>query len=633
MPLASDREQDNARQEAEAQTTGLAQDGQGLETRPDTTVLKAGLKHPDPEIQSLRKLIFEQELDLLRKLERQMADPIQHAQDLSTVIAEALLIRSRKDTKLQRTIEPMVEELLSEAIRKKPMDFVNVLFPLMGPAIRRSIAETFRSMLESFHKTVEYIFSWRGLKWRWEALRTGKSFSEVVLLNTLAYRVEQIFFIHAETGLVLSHVSSEGVETQDADMVSAMFTAIQDFVRDAFSTGAENSLNSLQLGEHTIFVERGQFAYLACVVRGTAPMEFRQKLGDVFSLMLARYNEALQRFDGDTKPFEAADWELEGLLETHYMDENEPVPLWAKLIPALVLLFAIMGGGWLYYEKRQEAATREKHYAFMQSSAEKIATAPGLILLQAKEISPGHWEYVFQKDAMAPDPAKVLSDMGIARDSYDLRIIPYISYEPAMVAERIKERITPPSSVTMDFSEGVLRLSGTAPMGWILNARQEALALPGVDKVDMSGLTDPRINELQTMVREVESTVVRFDMGKATPIPEDTAKLAKAMDTLVKIERLGREMNIAVSLTIYGHADATGSDKRNFEISEARTRTLAAMLYTRGASIPIAMYGMGSEHARRDGIRINPDRESRKVELKVHLAQLPSRDNILNILR
>ena len=38
--------------------------------------------------------------------------------------------------------------------------------------------------------------------------------------------------------------------------------------------------------------------------------------------------------------------------------------------------------------------------------------------------------------------------------------------------------------------------------------------------------------------------------------------------------------------------DTVGSDKRNYEISQARTRTIAAMLYARGSSIPIAMYGL-----------------------------------------
>jgi OOP family OmpA-OmpF porin len=58
------------------------------------------------------------------------------------------------------------------------------------------------------------------------ALRTGTSFAEVVLLNTLLYRVEQVFLIERESGLLLQHVRSAAVRTEDADMVAGMLTAI-----------------------------------------------------------------------------------------------------------------------------------------------------------------------------------------------------------------------------------------------------------------------------------------------------------------------------------------------------------------------------------------------------------------------
>ena len=44
----------------------------------------------------------------------------------------------------------------------------------------------------------------QGLKWRVESIRTGRPFAEIVLMHSLLYRVEQVFLIHRETGLVLS---------------------------------------------------------------------------------------------------------------------------------------------------------------------------------------------------------------------------------------------------------------------------------------------------------------------------------------------------------------------------------------------------------------------------------------------
>jgi OOP family OmpA-OmpF porin len=599
-------------------------------------------------------------MELLRKLEKRLDDPLQHARDTSEVIAEALLLRAQKDNMLYVALEPMSEKMLKDALRKSPMDFVNVLFPLMGPAIRRSIAETFHSMLEGFQKTMEQVFSWKGLRWRLEALRTGISFSQVVLMHTLLYRVEQVFFIHAETGLVLNHVYNEGVMTQDADMVSAMLTAIQDFARDCFTSGQDSSLDALRMGEFTILVERGSSAYLACVVRGAVPLEFRERLREVMAALQIKYADELESFVGDAGKFISAQGDLENLLDARYVDEDAPLPFWVKLMPAAVVLLLILGAGYWWRDARQQSLALEQQNMAreqqsmarkqMEESFAQVGKEPGILLVGAWQDAPDHWEVIYQKDRLAQDPKSFLDARGIDPKTYTLRIIPYVSYEADMVTQRVKEHITPPEGVTLDFGkDGALRLRGQAPMAWILQAHQEALALPGVEKIDMSGLSDPRVEELKRMIALVESTVVEFPLGKDTPVPEDAAKLAKAIDTLAAIEKLASSMNVTVNLTIYGHADATGNDKRNYEISQARAKPLAAMLYNRGSSIPIAMYGMGSEHAGKEGVSSDShkiradqnaseastfagDQSSRKVELKVHLAQLPSGASMLNIL-
>ena len=43
------------------------------------------------------------------------------------------------------------------------------------------------------------------------------TFAEVVLLNTLLYRVEQVFLIDRDSGILLQHVKAGTVAVQDAD--------------------------------------------------------------------------------------------------------------------------------------------------------------------------------------------------------------------------------------------------------------------------------------------------------------------------------------------------------------------------------------------------------------------------------
>lgn len=578
----------------------------------------------EAELDDLRRLLFGRETALLEQLQKRLDDPARHARDVSDVIAEALILRAGRDDRLRRSLEPVVEKILKSALRKSPADFTAALFPLMGPSIRRSIAEAFRGMLQGFNKSMEMAFSWQGLRWRLEALRTGKPFSEVVLLHTLLYRVEQIFFIHSDTGLVLAHVSGEGVESQDADMVSAMLTAIQDFVRDCFARGNQGELESLRLGDFTILVEKSPLAYLACVVRGSPPAGFRERLCAALDLMLIECAEPLASFSGDTAPFGLARRHLQDCLESRFIGEDKPLPLWVKVLPVLVPMLVIGGLGFWRYSaeqaKERKAAAAAAFQAELRRATDLLTVEPGLLVLSAAPARDGRWEIVCLKDDLAPDPEEFLREKGLDAKAFLLHVRRQISYDPDIVRQRIARKIRPPSSVEMSFSDdGTLLLSGHAPMGWIMRAKEEILALPGVRQVDMEDLSDPRMELLQDLAGKVEAITVEFPLGKDTPVPEALPKLDRAVDLLSSVERLAREVGMSVTVTVYGHADTLGSEKRNYEISQSRARTLAAMLYARGSSMPVVLYGMGAEFAGRAGDPPASHQASRRIEFRVNL--------------
>jgi OOP family OmpA-OmpF porin len=186
------------------------------------------------ELGELRRLLLVAEEAQVSRLQQRLDDPEIHAEDVSRVLPEALLLRSAKDDDLTRALQPTVEKAIVTSVRRDPQTLVDALFPVMGPAIRKAIASALASMVESFSQTLEHSLSIRGIKWRLEAWRTGKPLAEVILLRTLVYRVEQVFLIHRESGLLLQHVSASARGVQDADMVSGMLTAIRDFVHDSF---------------------------------------------------------------------------------------------------------------------------------------------------------------------------------------------------------------------------------------------------------------------------------------------------------------------------------------------------------------------------------------------------------------
>jgi OOP family OmpA-OmpF porin len=222
------------------------------------------------------------------------------------MLADAIATHTAPGDRLSVALKPAVERAIRETVRSDPGFFVDILYPVIGPTIRRAISEALRGMVESLNRSLGLVFSWRYVRWRLEAARTGKPFAEVVLLHTLVYRVEQLFLLHRSSGLVLRHMSAEGVEVQDAAVVSAMLTAIQDFVHDSFG-GAEGALESCRVGELGVWIEQGPRAVLAAVVRGHPPLELNVILRGQLERIELQLGPDLAAFSGDPEPFQCVD--------------------------------------------------------------------------------------------------------------------------------------------------------------------------------------------------------------------------------------------------------------------------------------------------------------------------------------
>ena len=139
--------------------------------------------------------------------------------------------------------------------------------------------------------------------------------------------------------------------------------------------------------------------------------------------------------------------------------------------------------------------------------------------------------------------------------------------------------------------------------------------------MDTTRLLDPRRQLLNELMEKINSVVILFALNKDIPADEEWNKLVRAVDDIVALEKLAAQMNMGVTLTIYGHTDAIGNDKRNYVLSQERAKTVAALLYARGSSIPISTYGWGADYADKSEGQVVANAASRKIELRVHLVR------------
>jgi outer membrane protein OmpA-like peptidoglycan-associated protein len=342
-----------------------------------------GQQPPDQPLAELRAILLGPDRAAWEAMRQRLDNPSRRAEDVAGVLAEAVRLRSHPDVKLRRALQPLVEEALQLSVQSNPRMLADALFPIFGKAIRKAIRSELDGMLQSLSQTLEQSFSWRSLEWRWESLRTGKPYAEIVVLRSLLYRVEQVFLIHRNTGLLLQYVaapSAEGAaETKDPEMVSGMLTAIQDFVHDSVSGVESENLDTIRMGEVGVVLAYGPDAILAGFVRGVAPRKLARVFQNTLDSIEQKKAEALHSFSGDTSPFDSCRPQLKACLLGQAKPEERPSSSWAARallfgVPALLIMALI--GWWIY-----SAAVERRWIDF----AHRLESEPGIVLMQAEK--------------------------------------------------------------------------------------------------------------------------------------------------------------------------------------------------------------------------------------------------------
>ena len=247
---------------------------------PDYLGLARDYDPASKEFAELRELLLGAERRQLAQLQRRL-EKQQSPEGLADQLPEAIALRSGRDRQLARALAPTIDDAITESVRQNPREIATAIFPVLGPAIRKALAEAMAALVESINRAVEHTFSLRGLKWRIEAWRTGTPYAQIVIKHALVYRVEQVFLIHAETGLLLAHAAPPELKVTDADLISGMLTAIQDFVGDSFQQQEDGKLRTFSVGELTVIVEAGPQALLAAVERVVAAVQVPVGVFDV----------------------------------------------------------------------------------------------------------------------------------------------------------------------------------------------------------------------------------------------------------------------------------------------------------------------------------------------------------------
>jgi len=549
-----------------------------------------------PDMDDLRKLLLGSDYQSLLDFKQCLNDPKYYQENIANVVTEAIEIRNTQDDSIANALSATVERSLSASVKANPEPIAEALYPVMGPAIRRSITETMNQALENFNRALEQSFSLKALKWRIDALRSGRTYAEIAMLKTLDYQVEQVFLIHRESSVLLQHVVNEDAVVADADMVSGMLSAIQDFVADSFSVDSDDALNSLRLGDLSVSIETGPKAILAAVVRGGVPDILPVKLQETLESVHQDHHHALSEFNGDPQPFEASQQVMQACLMSQRQEKTEKKIPWPFIAVSAGLILALGGWQWFNYQRN----------ATWTNALQQLKSEPGFFISSSgKENKQYYIEGL--RDPKARTPELVLQNSPVS--SWD------ISWQ-----------------LRPNLKSSTLQLFGVTTEDKFTALKKTVLAIEGIDNIETNHLTimpsAPKLLAAQSgspdaeLVHQVNAlTPVEFAFRSNQIRPaQDSQEYINSLKR--KLQKLG-ENAVAQEKRLYvqfrGYADTPGPILTNIQLSKERAEYMRNLLM-QGIDMDIESHsiGLGSEKYPDNVSSINANKVTMHILLKKH---------------
>jgi outer membrane protein OmpA-like peptidoglycan-associated protein len=534
------------------------------------------------ELEQLKQLLFDDELQAIEELRKQLLDPQQRITNTAEILADS--IKAADNQRLVTALNEPVAECIRNIVQQKPQEFADSLFPVIGPAIRKSISEALKSFVQSTNEMVELSMSPKSLRWRWEAKRSGIPFSDIVLKHSLLYRVEEVFLIQQGSGLLIEHVSHPDVVINDSDAISAMLTVLRDFSRDSFSAEASDHLETIEFGERTLWIVEGPIALLACVNRGMVPLVNRTVLQSVLEKFHMLYGAQIEQYSGDrsehpelqellatclTQQIKASESTTEGSSESasekrHWL--RNPL-VWVALGVLLISAYWF----WQHYDQQRRT----------DALLAELKAMPGVVVIGTEET--GDVLLVKGlKDPLVSTLDALVPKHGFIHDEVQFQMALYQSLEPALAMQRAAQLLAAPKTVSLAVQGQQLMLSGIASQQWLDFAVKLKDRLPGFSVVNFDRLKVDEWQKAASLQQELDGVSFYFSEGTTFNATQQAFMQAQ-MDKAGQLVKL-LVANTGIRFVVQGYADSIGNAQHNQALKLKRAETIKQELVKSGVS-------------------------------------------------
>ncbi len=550
------------------------------------------VNHP---LEDLQRLVLGLNPAELEKLQLWLKDKDKFTGDISHILPDAVVKSFEKDKSLSDALLPVIESAIFLSVQKNPEALANALYPIMGPAIRQSIADTFRKMIQSLNDTLEKQFSIERIKWRLEASFSSKSYAEIVLLKGHKFNVLASMLIHKESGLLIQEVHNDNQDFDEADMISSMLKAVQDFVHDSFNNHINDSdtLDSLRLNELNVWIIDGPFAFLAVVIDGDAPESKRDFFKSQLEIIHHKFGDKLINFDGDTNSYTDTIPVLNNCLIGNNAKRKASKSNLKLLITIIIIIILI--SGWISYSIYKNHQRNN-----IISSLEKIES---VVIVNHKN-KDGKLVITAMKDVSLTD-ADILSKLSKPDTSdYKINWINFLSTDSKFIIARFKKYLSPENSVSITMNNNTMTFTGKASPEWIEKAKDYTKMQSGLFTADFSKLQQTEDVKFTNIKQKINSFNIKFKNGVS--ILNKAQKLQ--LDTLISLIQDYNRYEEIKNITIIVNLDIEGNKDENLRFANSRKRHIINYLVSKHIDLNTITYEI---------VNTENNADARKISFKI----------------
>ena len=532
----------------------------------------------DNSLDKIRELIVGQDDKYVHQVIKRDAKGL-----VTDVVSEALHERETKDGSVNKVLVPLVEKSLHRSIDANSEKIVGTLYPLVGALVRKAVSAFLIDFVERTNALIENSLSPKSLSWRFKAWQSGVRYSEYVASQVYQYQVQQLFIIHRETGTLLQTISSDPSRTKDADLISSMLVAINDFVADSFSSSneeAENELGEIKTGDFTLLIKLGPQAILVAAVVGVVPPEIRSKLQQALEDFHHFYQVPLQEYNGDNAPFSGSETLLNDCLVSAKKEEakGKRKYLAGSLIIGCGLLFV----AYLGFLRMQ--------LAFLQDKIVGLSPPAGIILTSSK-IEDGNVELDILRDPFAQSPHDWLESNKINTHNLIINEAPFASLHNGIIRKKLDQLVDATPEINASTTpDDVILLEGKLTIDAYNHFIRELNAISGISQLnlDTSGISLNMNNNsnaesvnyasLKSLAGQISSIQINFELNQEEIDTKQLPAIKHLAQQLLQLQDMAQQLNLSVAVFIMGASDNSGSAAHNLALSKLRANNVKEAL-------------------------------------------------------